>query len=207
MATDLRPLRGLYAVTPEHLAGAALYRAAESVCAGGACLLQYRNKSGDAQCRRVDADALRAITTVFGTRLIINDDVDLARAVGADGVHVGRDDGEPAAVRARLGSDSIIGVSCYDDPHLARAARRGGADYIAFGAMFASGTKPLAPLADIRRFGEVADLGIARCAIGGITLARAPSLIQAGADLLAVVSDVFDAPDISAQAQAYARLF
>ncbi|MDP2869772.1 MAG: thiamine phosphate synthase, partial [Methyloversatilis sp.] len=82
-----------------------------------------------------------------------------------------------------------------------------GADYVAFGAMFASATKPAAPVADRARFAEVADLGIARCAIGGITLARAPALIEAGADLLAVVSDLFDAPDISARARAYAQLF
>ncbi|HEY9193096.1 MAG TPA: thiamine phosphate synthase [Methyloversatilis sp.] len=202
-----RTLRGLYAVTPETLGGAALYRAAEAACSGGAVLLQYRNKSRDAALRRAEADALRAITTVCGTLFIINDDVDLARAVGADGVHVGRDDGDPAAARARLGSSAIVGVSCYDDPVLARAAQRAGADYVAFGAMFASSTKPAAPPADIGRFAEAAGLGVARCAIGGITLERAPALIAAGADLLAVVSDLFDARDISAQARAYARLF
>jgi thiamine-phosphate pyrophosphorylase len=202
-----RRLRGLYAVTPETLGGAALLRAAEAVCAGGAALLQYRNKSSDAATRRSEADALRAITTVCGALLIINDDVDLALAVAADGVHVGRDDDAPAAARARLGNGAIVGVSCYDDAALARAARAAGADYVAFGAMFASATKPSAPPADMCRFGEVADLGIARCAIGGITLARAPALIAAEADLLAVVSDLFDAPDMSAQAGAYARLF
>jgi thiamine-phosphate pyrophosphorylase len=202
-----RTLRGLYAVTPEALGGAALFRAAEAVCSGGAVLLQYRNKSRDAALRRAEADALRAITTVCGTLFIINDDVELARAVGADGVHVGRDDGDPAAARARLGGRAIVGVSCYDDPALARAAQRAGADYVAFGAMFASATKPSAPPADIGRFAEVAGLGVARCAIGGITLERAPTLIAAGADLLAVVSDLFDARDISAQARAYARLF
>lgn len=207
MPVDSRLLRGLYAVTPETLAGPALYRAVEAACAGGAVLLQYRNKSQDAGCRRADATALRAITTVCGTRFIINDDVELAHEVGADGVHVGRDDCGLTAARARLGPDATIGVSCYDDPALAREARRAGADYVAFGAMFASATKPSAPLAGHARFGEIASLGIARCAIGGITLARAPGLIAAGADLLAVVSDLFDAPDIRAQAHAYARLF
>jgi thiamine-phosphate pyrophosphorylase len=133
--------------------------------------------------------------------------VELAQAVDADGVHVGRDDSDPAAARQRLGPRAIIGVSCYDDLGRARAARLAGADYVAFGAMFASVTKPAAPPADIRRFAECAGLGVARCAIGGITLARAPALIAAGADLLAVVSDLFDAPDLHAQAQAYARLF
>ncbi|OYW26434.1 MAG: thiamine-phosphate diphosphorylase [Methyloversatilis sp. 12-65-5] len=207
MPADLRPLRGLYAVTPETLNGAALYRAAEAACAGGAVLLQYRNKSSDAASRLADARALRAITTVCGTSFIINDDAELAHEVGADGVHVGRDDDDPAAARRRLGPAALIGVSCYNDAALAREARRAGADYVAFGAMFASATKPAAPVADRARFAEVADLGIARCAIGGITLDRAPRLIEAGADLLAVVSDLFDAPDISARARAYAQLF
>ncbi|MEK7884732.1 thiamine phosphate synthase [Methyloversatilis sp. NSM2] len=202
-----KPLRGLYAVTPEALSGAALYRAAEAACGNGAVVLQYRNKSTDATRRRADADALRAITTVCGALFIINDDIELAKACGADGVHVGRDDGGPALARKALGRDALIGVSCYDDPALARAAARDGADYVAFGSMYASSTKPAAPPASIGRFAEVADLGLPRCAIGGITLARAPELIAAGVDLLAVVSDLFDAPDIAARARAYARLF
>lgn len=202
-----KPLRGLYAVTPEALSGAALYRAAEAACGNGAVVLQYRNKSADAARRRADADALRAITTVCGALFVINDDIELAKACGADGVHVGRDDGGPALARKALGPDALIGVSCYDDPALARAAARDGADYVAFGSMYVSSTKPLAPPASIGRFAEVADLGLPRCAIGGITLARAPELIAAGADLLAVVSDLFDAPDIAARARAYARLF
>lgn len=202
-----KPLRGLYAVTPEALSGAALYRAAEAACGNGAVVLQYRNKSADAQRRRADADALRAITTVCGALFVINDDIELAKACGADGVHVGRDDGGPALARRALGGDALIGVSCYDNPALARAAARDGADYVAFGSMYASSTKPAAPPASIGRFAEVADLGLPRCAIGGITLARAPELIAAGADLLAVVSDLFDAPDIAARARAYAKLF
>lgn len=202
-----KPLRGLYAVTPEALSGAALYRAAEAACGNGAVVLQYRNKSTDAAGRRADADALRAITTVCGALFVINDDIELAKACGADGVHVGRDDGGPALARKALGRDALIGVSCYDDPALARAAARDGADYVAFGSMYASSTKPAAPPASIGRFAEVADLGLPRCAIGGITLARAPELIAAGADLLAVVSDLFDAPDIAARARAYAKLF
>ena len=202
-----KPLRGLYAVTPEALSGAALYRAAEAACGNGAVVLQYRNKSTDTVQRRADADALRAITTVCGALFVINDDIELAKACGADGVHVGRDDGGPVLARKALGRDALIGVSCYDDPALARAAARDGADYVAFGSMYASSTKTAAPPASIGRFAEVADLGLPRCAIGGITLARAPELIAAGADLLAVVSDLFDAPDIAARAGAYARLF
>ncbi|MDP2868685.1 MAG: thiamine phosphate synthase, partial [Methyloversatilis sp.] len=128
MAADLSLLRGLYAVTPETLTGPALYRAVEAACVGGAVLLQYRNKSPDAASRLADARALRAITTVCGTRFIINDDVELAHEVGADGVHVGREDSDPAAARRRLGPTSLIGVSCYNDAGLARDARSAGAD-------------------------------------------------------------------------------
>jgi thiamine-phosphate pyrophosphorylase len=207
MTDDGNSLRGLYAVTPDGLTGAALFRAAEAACSGGARLLQYRNKSDDAAVRRADADALRAITAVCGTRFIINDDVELAQAVDADGVHVGRDDSDRLLpgngwARARSSACRVTTISGARAPHGSP-----GADYVAFGAMFASATKPEAPPADIRRFAECAGLGVARCAIGGITLARAPALIAAGADLLAVVSDLFDAPDVHAQAQAYARLF
>ena len=200
-------IEGLYAITPDLNDTAELLRRAEKVLQGGAAVLQYRNKSTDAAQRRTDADALRAIATVCGTLFVINDDIELAKACGADGVHIGRDDGDPARARARLGQDALLGVSCYDDPALARAAAAAGADYVAFGSMYASGTKPQAPPAAITRFAEVADLGLPRCAIGDITLARAPELIAAGADLLAVVSDLFDADDIAARARAYARLF
>ncbi|WP_018412611.1 thiamine phosphate synthase [Methyloversatilis thermotolerans] len=200
-------LRGLYAVTPQGLHGPALHAAVRAACSGGARLLQYRDKSSDPVRRRVDARALRAITAELGVLFIVNDDVELALECAADGVHLGRDDGDIAAARARLGAAAVIGASCYDDPARARAAAAQGADYVAFGALYPSSTKPLAPAASLHRFAEVADLGLPRCAIGGITLERAPEPIAAGADLLAVVSDLFDAPDIAARARAYARLF
>jgi thiamine-phosphate pyrophosphorylase len=154
MTDEGNSLRGLYAVTPDGLTGAALFRAAEAVLFRRRPVAAVPQQVGDAAVRRADADALRAITAVCGTGFIINDDVELALAVGADGVHVGRDDSDPAAARQRLGPHAIIGVSCYDDLERAREARRAGADYVAFGAMFASPTKPAAPPADIRRFAE-----------------------------------------------------
>jgi thiamine-phosphate pyrophosphorylase len=136
--------------------------------------------------------------------LIINDDVELALAVDADGAHLGRDDGDFSTARKKL-KGKILGASCYDRLDLAQAAVAAGADYVAFGSVFASPTKPQAVRAPLSLFKN--DLGVPKCAIGGITLANAPRAIAAGADLLAVISDVFDAPDIAERCRAYGKLF
>jgi thiamine-phosphate pyrophosphorylase len=132
--------------------------------------------------------------------------VALALASGAGGVHLGRDDAAIADARGRL-RGRLIGASCYDDPGRARAAVAAGADYVAFGSVFASPTKPGAVRAPLSIFGEARSLGVPLCAIGGITFESAPQLVAAGADLLAVITDLFDAPDITARARQYARLF
>jgi thiamine-phosphate pyrophosphorylase len=126
--------------------------------------------------------------------------------VGAAGVHLGEDDGDIAAARALLGAKAIIGVSCYDDAGRARAAAAAGADYLAFGAFFASSTKPGARHARPGLLRQTASLDLPRVAIGGITPDNAPALIAAGADLVAVISGVFDAPDPIATARAYRAL-
>jgi thiamine-phosphate pyrophosphorylase len=136
--------------------------------------------------------------------LIINDDVALALALDAEGAHLGRDDGDLSLAREEL-KGRILGASCYDQLPLARAAVAAGADYVAFGSVFASPTKPGAVRAPLSLFKN--DLGVPLCAIGGITLANAPQAIAAGADLLAVISDLFDAPDVAARARAYGKLF
>jgi thiamine-phosphate pyrophosphorylase len=190
-------LRGLYAVTPE---STNVLEQTARVLAGAPTLLQYRSKRRDvAQAREV----LR-LARNHGVPMIVNDDLDLALEIGADGAHLGRDDGDLAHARKRLGT-RLLGASCYADPGLARAAAAAGADYIAFGSVFASPTKPNAVRAPLALFGT--QLPVARCAIGGITLANAPQLIAAGADLLAVISDLFDAADITARAREYQRLF
>jgi thiamine-phosphate pyrophosphorylase len=146
-----------------------------------------------------------------GAKLIINDDVWLAVEIGADGAHLGRDDapgGSLAAARDALGSKRILGVSCYDDLARGEEAAAAGADYLAFGSMFPSRTKPAATRAPIELLGEARRrFGLPVAAIGGITLDNAPELIAAGADMLAVVSDLFDAMDIKARAEAYQELF
>jgi thiamine-phosphate pyrophosphorylase len=137
---------------------------------------------------------------------IVNDSIDIAIASGADGVHLGRDDGDLTAARARL-QGKILGVSCYDSVDAARAAVAAGADYVAFGSVFASPTKPGAVRAPLSLFAKARPLGVPLVGIGGITLENAPQLIEAGADCLAVISDLFDAPDIAARARAYGKLF
>lgn len=190
-------LRGLYAITPET---GDIERKARLALEGGVALLQYRQK-------RRDLDLARAIVRLgkeFGVPVIINDDVELALELGADGVHLGRDDGDIGPARKRL-QGKLLGASCYNDPALARAAVKAGADYVAFGSVFSSPTKPAAVRAPLTLFGD--PIGVPLVAIGGITLQNAPPVIAAGADLLAVISDVFDAPDIRQRARQYGKLF
>lgn len=196
--------RGLYAVTPEGLAGVRLLESAARALSGGAVMLQYRAKSG---AHRESARALAGLCRRHGALLIVNDDPELAAEIDADGVHLGRDDVSIAQARRLLGTDRIIGVSCYDDLGRAEDLAASGANYLAFGSMHPSPTKPDAVCCRPEVLTAARRLGRPVVAIGGITLEHAPTLIDAGADLLAVISDLFDAPDIEARAKAYARLF
>jgi thiamine-phosphate pyrophosphorylase len=201
-------LSGLYAVTPDLADTADLLRRAGQALLGGAVLVQYRNKPAGATLRREQAAALLALCRRHGVPLVINDDLQLALEVGADGAHLGREDGDLCTARAALGAGRILGVSCYDEPERAREAKRIGADYVAFGSFFASPTKPAAIRAPLALLAAArAELGLPVCAIGGIALQNAPQLIDAGADLLAVISDLFEAPDIRGRAAAYTSLF
>jgi thiamine-phosphate pyrophosphorylase len=192
-------LRGLYAITPE---GGELERKVRLALEGGIALLQYRRKTAEP----AQAQAIVRLAREFGVPLIINDDVELALELGADGAHLGRDDGDLREARQRL-RGRILGASCYNDPALARAAVTAGADYVAFGSVFPSPTKPQAVRAPPGLFKEARALGVPLAAIGGITLDHAPALIAAGADLLAVISDLFGAPDIRQRARDYGKLF
>lgn len=201
-------LSGLYAVTPDLADTTDLLRRVGQALQGGLRLLQYRNKPAAAALRREQAGALHALCRAQGVPLVINDDLQLALEIGADGAHLGREDGDLAAARAALGPGKLLGISCYDDIGRAREAKRVGADYVAFGSFFASPTKPAAVRAPLTLLGAAkAGLGLPVCAIGGITLQNAPQLIAAGADLLAVITDLFEAPDIRARAAAYTSLF
>jgi len=197
-------MRGLYPITPDAADTDALLRKVEEALKAGVAMLQYRNKSIAKDKRLLQAKALAPLARGYGVPLIVNDDVEIALAVGANGAHIGKEDGDLGAARARL-AGRILGASCYDSLESARAAVRAGADYVAFGSVFPSPTKPDAKRAPLSLFRH--DLGVPLCAIGGITLENAPAVIAAGASLLAVITDLFDAPDIGARVAQYRKLF
>ena len=202
-------LRGLYAITPDATDSSGLEAAVAKLfaaAANGCAALQYRNKSADAALRLEQARRLAKLARRHGVPLIVNDDVQLAIAVEADGVHVGRDDGDVAAARAAL-RGKLLGVSCYDSIAAARTAVAAGADYVAFGSVFPSATKPGAVRAPLHLFAEAKTLGVPLVAIGGITPQNAAAVLQAGADALAVISALFDAGDIGARAREFTRHF
>ena len=198
-------LRGLYAITPEELARAATMACvAAAVSSGALCALQYRRKRADAAMRLAEARTLAQLCRRHGVPLIINDDVELALAVGAAGVHLGREDGDLAGARAQL-PGRILGASCYDQPELARRAIAAGVDYVAFGSVFPSATKPGAVGAPLALFSL--PLGVPKVAIGGITLQNAREVVAAGADCVAVITDLFDAADVARRARDFAKIF
>ena len=196
-------LRGLYAVTPELADSELLLRMVAQALEGGIAMLQYRHK--DRQNLQ-EARALATLCRRAGTPLIVNDHLELALECGANGVHLGRDDGDAASARKKL-KGKLLGVSCYDSLAAARVAVAAGADYVAFGSVFASPTKPAAVRAPLSLFADARAFGVPLVAIGGITLENAPPLLKAGADALAVISDLFDAPDIAGRARAYGKVF
>jgi len=211
------PMRGLYAITSAELCAEPqrLLAGVAAALQGGASVIQYRDKHTTSTAQRDrNASALLRLCREAQARLIINDDIELAARIGADGVHLGASDPPLALARARLGAAAIIGASC--GPSLQRGidAVANGASYLAFGRFFASNTKPDAPQAALELLtqarAQFGDLGIPICAIGGVTPATAVGLIAAGADLVAAVEGVFGDPRpgaIAAAARAYAELF
>lgn len=205
MARPLPSFRGLYAITDGPRVD--LLDACAAAIEGGATILQYRDKGSDHERRQREAQALQALCMRHRVPLIINDDVELAAAVGAAGVHLGEDDAAFASARARLGNAAIIGVSCYDSLERARQFAAAGADYLAFGAFFASPTKPLARRATTRLLRDARAFGVPLVAIGGITPDNARELIDAGVDAVAVISALFGTGDVRATARLFANLF
>jgi thiamine-phosphate pyrophosphorylase len=208
-ATAVRlPMAGLYALTPEIADTGLLVAQVAAAIAGGTAAVQYRNKGGPAALRREQALALRELCASRGVIFIVNDDVELARDIAADGVHLGRDDVAIATSRLRLGANAIIGASCYDSLEQAEQAVASGADYIAFGSFFASRIKPNAARAPLSLLAAArARWRVPVVAIGGITVANAPALIAAGADALAVITALFDTPDVRVAAKAFRDAF
>jgi len=199
---------GLYAITPETADTERLLNQVEAALRGGVAAVQYRDKSGDVARRHEQASELVALCRRHKVPLIVNDDLRLADLTDADGVHLGRDDGSLREARIILGKSKLIGASCYQSLELAQAAQAAGADYVAFGSFFPSPTKPAAGRADGALLRAATPLiHVPLVAIGGITLSNAPALLDAGADSLAVLSALFDAPDIRAAAHGLNQLF
>ena len=202
-------LHGLYAITDSQLipSDQLVPRVAEAI-QGGARVVQYRNKNNDAGLKVWEATDLLTLCHTLNIPLIINDDVNLAKQIGADGVHLGSDDCDIEQARQQLGDNMLIGVSCYNNFEQAIDAVKRGADYIAFGRFFLSSTKPDAIQADMPLLQRAKqELSVPIVAIGGITPENGASLIEAGADALAVIHGVFGQTDITAAAARYAALF
>lgn len=192
--SPVRP-RGVYLITPDEADTARLLARTAPLLAAGATWLQYRNKTAAAALHLQQATALQALCAQHGVPLIINDDPALAHAVGAAGVHLGGTDGDIGAARALLGPDAIIGASCYDQLANAERAVAEGASYVAFGAFFPTTTKVTSSRATPDLLRQSAALGVPRVAIGGLSPDNVGPIIAAGADLVAVVSGIFAAPD------------
>ena len=199
----LSPIRGAYLIADRTRLGTdELEPAVRAALAGGVRLVQYRDKSNDRERRLAEAQALAALCHEHEAFLIVNDDPELARDAGADGVHLGRDDLGVGDARAIVGADAVIGVSCYNEIERAFVAERAGADYVAFGSFHPSGTKPeavRAPLSLLKRARGRIRLPIV--VIGGITPDNAGPLALAGADAAAVVGGILDADDITEAAR------
>ncbi|WP_223483240.1 thiamine phosphate synthase [Stenotrophomonas sp. OVS01A] len=199
--------RGVYLITPDEPDTARLLARTAPLLAAGATWLQYRNKTASDALRREQATALQALCAAHGVPLIVNDDPELAQAVGAAGVHLGGTDGDIGAARSLLGPDAIIGASCYDQLANAERAVAAGASYVAFGAFFPTTTKVTSSRAHPDLLRQSAALGVPRVAIGGLSPDNVGPIIDAGADLLAVVSGIYAAQDPVATQRAYLARF
>ncbi len=202
-------MRGLYAITDSHLIPAdSFIETVEKVLQNRVAMLQYRDKILSPNERFLQASALKSLCNKYQIPLIINDDIALAKQVQADGVHLGHDDDSLIQARQELGSQAIIGISCYNSLERAIQAEKSSASYVAFGAFFTSSTKPDAKLADIQLLIQARQtISIPITAIGGITPENGKQLIGAGADILAIINGVFGQENPATAAQHYVEIF
>ncbi len=199
------PANGLYIITDcVTLSGEILLHKTRVILANGASMLQYRNKQHDPEL----AKSIQDLCKQFNVPFIINDNVELAGMLKADGVHLGKDDPDCKSARAILGSSAIIGVSCYNQLTLAQAAEADGADYVAFGAFFPTNSKTDTVTADISLLTQAQQqLPVPIVAIGGICPDNGELLISAGANFLAVISNIYHAEDTAAATRKMVKLF
>ena len=201
-------IKGLYAITPDMADTDLLLKKVESALQGGIDILQYRNKAANHKLQTQQARAILPLCRQYNVPLVINDSVKLCLTLDADGVHLGAEDGKLAEVRKRIGRDKILGASCYNRFDLALSAQQAGASYVAFGACFASRTKPNAPVASLDLFKRAkVELNIPTVAIGGITLQNAAQVFQVGANAVAVINAIFNTDDIKLSSQQFSLLF
>ncbi|MDX2424731.1 MAG: thiamine phosphate synthase [Cycloclasticus sp.] len=200
--------KGLYAITPDISDAEVLLKKVEQALQGGVALLQYRDKISSANEKLDRAKALHSLCLKYRVPLIINDDAEMALECGAEGVHLGQSDGSIHEARELLGEKAIIGATCHHQVELALTAEQQGANYVAFGRFFNSQTKPGAPLASVETLIKAkSNLSIPLVAIGGINHDNAGSLINAGADYIAVVEKIFLADDVTLNCQRFCCLF
>jgi thiamine-phosphate pyrophosphorylase len=201
-------VRGLYVITPDTTDTSQLCKMVGCVLSGGARFIQYRNKTASSQLRLTQSRAIYLLCKQHRVPLIINDHLDIALEIDADGLHVGQNDTSIMEVRDTLGRNKIVGASCYNHLSLAVEAEKAGADYVAFGAFYPSATKADAARASISLLDEAKKtLSIPIVAIGGINLSNAQNLIVHGCDSIAVSQALFSAQDIRSTAQHFSRLF
>ena len=209
MSNHKDQLKGLYAITDENLIPEKHFnQIVESVLQGGAKIIQYRDKSNDQKKRLHQANMLQSLCRKYKALCIINDDIALAKESNADGVHLGKDDSSIAEARRALGNDAIIGVSCYNDLNSAIDAERNSADYVAFGAIFPSPTKPNAVIAGLDVISKArSQLSIPICVIGGITDTNIQQVVEHGSDMAAVISSLFAVNDTKDTASTFSSHF
>ena len=190
MSNSVEKIRGIYAITPD--VSLNLDQVEKVITQHHISILQYRRKTTDDDLKLKEATKLRQLCLQHHTLFIINDDINLAQKVGADGVHLGKNDQSIQQARQLLKDDAIIGVSCYDDINLAINAQEKGANYVAFGALFTSNTKPDAPHCSLNTIIQAQQtLEIPIVGIGGIDFNNQKDAFKAGCDAVAMVSALF----------------
>jgi thiamine-phosphate pyrophosphorylase len=201
----MQKLKGLYVIADANCIGKNdIIAKTKEVLSSGVNIIQYRDKLHSFSDRKNIGHQLRKLTASYQSLFIINDDVDLAKEVAADGVHLGKDDASIMDAREKLDESKIIGASCYNNFEIAKLVIESSADYIAFGSFFPSQTKPNAPRANIELIKQVKkSYSVPICAIGGITPENALQLVSAGADMIAVISSIFNASSPKQAVQEY----